>query len=93
MSEEDYGVGLPRGTRSYIKRTDRRVRHLDCRLQTIILQNAAGLKNLERVQLSGHVPNVDHWLARSWVRSTLRNGYSDRSVTEFHYLDNSHGAA
>jgi len=35
MSEEDYGLGLPRGGRVYIKRTDRRVRHLDCRLQTI----------------------------------------------------------
>jgi hypothetical protein len=35
MSEEDYGLGLPRGARSYIKRMDRRVRHLDCRQQTI----------------------------------------------------------
>lgn len=91
MSEEDYGLGLPRGARGYIKRTDRRVRHLDCRLQTISCR-VAGLKNLERLRPSGHVPKVVHWLARSRVRSTLRRGHYDRSITEFQYLDNSHGA-
>jgi hypothetical protein len=89
MSEEDYGLGLPRGVRGYIKTTDRRVRHLDCGLQTVscrvrgwrtwdVCERArAGSSSLQCVMV-GEVPgSID----------APKSGHSDGFHTEFRHLD------